>query len=182
MLSIGNVPESILKAIRLGRITALSKPDGGVRGIVVGDILRRLVVKTMAKQISKEAEAATAPFQYALSTKAGCKCVAHILQSITDLDSEATVISIDGIGAYDLISRNPMLEGLSLDGEGRDVSMGLRQHICGTTRWESPNTSTKGRGARRHPHVDASRTWATPSSCCCAREVARERIALCILG
>ena len=39
--SIGNVPESILKAIRLGRIAALCKPDGGVRGIVVEDILRR---------------------------------------------------------------------------------------------------------------------------------------------
>ena len=43
LLSVGNVPESILNAIRLGRITALCKPDGGVRGIVVGDILRRLV-------------------------------------------------------------------------------------------------------------------------------------------
>ena len=112
LLSIGNVPESILNAIRLGRITALCKPDGGVRGIVVGDILRRLVAKTMAKQVSKEAETATAPFQYALSTKAGCECVAHMLQSITDLDPEATVISIDGIGACDLISRNAMLEGL----------------------------------------------------------------------
>ena len=100
------------EGIRLGRITALCKPDEGVRGIVVGDILRRFVAKTMAKLVSKEAEAATAPFQYALSTKAGCECVAHILQSITDLDPEATVISMDGIGAYDLISRNAMLGGL----------------------------------------------------------------------
>ena len=45
LLSIGNVPESILNAIRSGRITALCKPDGGVREIVVGDILRRLVAE-----------------------------------------------------------------------------------------------------------------------------------------
>ena len=90
---------------------ALCKPDGGVRGVVVGNILRRLVAKTMAKQVSKEAETATAPFQHALSTKAGCECVAHLLQSITDLDPEATVISMDAIGAYDLISRNAMFEG-----------------------------------------------------------------------
>ena len=31
---------------------------------------------------------------------------------MTDEDPEATVISIDGVGAYDLISRNAMLEGL----------------------------------------------------------------------
>ena len=66
----------------------------------------------MAKQVSKQVEAATAPFQYALSTKAGCECVAHILQCVTDEDPEATVISTDGVGACDLISRNAMLDGL----------------------------------------------------------------------
>ena len=66
----------------------------------------------MAKQFSKKVEVATAPFQYALSTKAGCECVAHILQALTDRDPEATIMSIDGIGAFDLISRISMLEGL----------------------------------------------------------------------
>ena len=119
MLAVGNVPAEIIEAIRLGRLTALSKPDGGVRGIVVGDILRRLVARTIAKQIAKKVEAATAPFQYALSTKAGCECVAHVLQTLTDLSPEVTVTSIDGVGAYDLISRNAMLEGL-LGMEGGD--------------------------------------------------------------
>ena len=75
-------------------------------------MLRRLVARTAAKQFSKKAEAATALFQYALSTKAGCECVAHILQALSDRDPEATIISIGGIGAFDLISRNAMLEGL----------------------------------------------------------------------
>ena len=66
--------------------------------------------ETVAKLVSKEAEAATTPFQCELSTKAGCECGPHILQSITDLDPEATLF--DRIGAYDLISWNAMLEGL----------------------------------------------------------------------
>ena len=74
--------------------------------------MRRLVARTMAKQVAKKAEEAIAPFQYALTTKAGCECVAHILQTITDLDNRATVVSIDGVGAYDLIFRNAMMEGL----------------------------------------------------------------------
>ena len=119
LFAVGNVPPAILQALRLGRMTALCKPDGGVRGIVVGDIVRRLVAGSMAKQIAKQVEATTAPFQYALSTRAGCECVAHILQSITDEDLDATVVSIDGVGAYDLISRNAMLEGL-LRMEGGD--------------------------------------------------------------
>ena len=70
-----------------------------------------MVARTMAKQVAKKVEVATSPFQFGLSTKAGCECVAHMLQSITDLDPEATIISIDGVGAHDHISRNAMLAG-----------------------------------------------------------------------
>ena len=58
-------------------------------------------------------EGATAPFQYALSAKAGCECVAHALKALSELNPEATVLSIDGISAYDLISRRAMLTGLA---------------------------------------------------------------------
>ena len=78
-----------------------------MRGIVVGDILK-MVAWTLAKQISKQVEKA----KYALSTKAGCECVAHILPSLTDLRLEVTITSVGWVGAYDLISRNAMLESL----------------------------------------------------------------------
>ena len=53
-LAVTRVPHVILEAIRLGRLTALSKPDGGVRGIVVGDMLRRLVARTTARYPRKQ--------------------------------------------------------------------------------------------------------------------------------
>ena len=91
---------------------ALLKPNGGVRGIVVGDIVRRLVARTIAQQMSDVVEAATAPHQYALSTRAGTECIAHALQLLTEENPRGTVLSIDGIGAFDLISRKSMLEAL----------------------------------------------------------------------
>ena len=84
----------------------------GVRGIVVGDVFRRLTARTMAQQFSKFAEGATHPFQYALSTRAGTECVTHIVQALTSEDSETTILSVDGIGAYDLISRNAIFQGV----------------------------------------------------------------------
>ena len=36
LLANGNVPDTIIQALRFGRLTALREPDGGVRGIVVG--------------------------------------------------------------------------------------------------------------------------------------------------
>ena len=112
-LAQGVVPESIVDAVRLGRMTALRKFDGGVRGIVVGDVIRRLVSRTVAQQMSATVESATAPFQYTLSTRAGCECIAHALEGLTDLDPNTTIISIDGISAYDQISRAAMLDGLT---------------------------------------------------------------------
>ena len=84
---------------------ALAKPDGGVRGIVARDVIRRLTARTMAQHLGKAVEACTAPFQYALSTKAGCECIPHTLQALCELNPEATVISVDGISAFDLVSR-----------------------------------------------------------------------------
>ena len=39
-----------------------------------------------------------------MTTKAGCECIAHVLQGLTEL--EATITSIDGVGAFDLISES----------------------------------------------------------------------------
>ena len=138
-LAQGEVPQEALDGIRMGRITALSKPDGGVRGIVVGDILRRLVARTISKQFMKEAEEATAPYQYALSTRAGCECVAHILQSSTELDENATIVSVDGIGAYDNISRRAMLQGVLRMPSGDRILPFLKQF------YSSPSTYILGR-------------------------------------
>ena len=65
-LARAEVPTKIVDLIRMGRIT-----DGGVRGITVGHVLRRLIARTIAKQVCSAVESATSPFQFSLSTKAG---------------------------------------------------------------------------------------------------------------
>ena len=103
LLPRGQVPESVAS------MTALQMPGGGVRGIVAGDVVRRLVARTISQQLGKTVESTTAPFQYAHSTRAGC--VKHALHALTNLDLESTIFSIDGISACDLISRRAMLSG-----------------------------------------------------------------------
>ena len=66
------VPDTVLPAFRLGRMTALKKPSGGIHGIVVSDVVGGTHIGT------------------ALSTRAGCECVAHALQSMSELDESAT--------------------------------------------------------------------------------------------
>ena len=49
----GGVPQEIVDAIRMGRMIALRKLDGGFRGIMVGDLFRRLVSRTLAQQVRR---------------------------------------------------------------------------------------------------------------------------------
>ena len=85
----------------VGHHDTLQKKDGGVRGVPTGTAFRRLVAKILARQFSDEVEAACAPLQFALSTRAGTDCVGHAFRVATKLNPNLTVLSIDGAGAHD---------------------------------------------------------------------------------
>ena len=60
------------------------------------------MARTMDRRLSEAVKRATALLQYALTTQAGCECVAHPLQAFCEADPHPTVLSIDGIGAVEL--------------------------------------------------------------------------------
>ena len=67
-----------LQVLRMGRLAALKKSQGWVRGIVVNDVFRRVIAKTIAKQCAVAAKKAAVPFQYALTRRVGCECVSVV--------------------------------------------------------------------------------------------------------
>ena len=106
----GDVPHC--SAFALATLTALQKRGGGVRGIATGTSFRRLVAKTLARQFMGEVEQSCAPFQFALSTRAGTDCVGHAIRAVTERQPDMTVLSIDGIGAFDHVFRSSMMSKL----------------------------------------------------------------------
>ncbi|CAE7568781.1 unnamed protein product [Symbiodinium natans] len=106
-------PPVALDALALSRLTALRKPQGGVRGIATGDVFRRLVSRALARAYAGELDEATRPFQFALRTRAGTDSLAAMLRSAVEFDPRATVVSLDGRSAYDTISRAAILSKLS---------------------------------------------------------------------
>ena len=122
---------------------------------VIVDVIR--LGRTIAQQMSDVVEAATALYQHALSTRAGTECIAHILQTLTEDDPRTTVLSIDGIGTFDLISRKSMLEALMIVEGGPDIMPFVRQFYGqpSTFLWEttSPYTrSNRVKGANKVTH------------------------------
>ena len=57
------LPPQISQALGLGRMVALQKPNGRVRGIVVGDIFRRLVARCLAQTYAAQIHTACKPHQ-----------------------------------------------------------------------------------------------------------------------
>ena len=111
------VPEPIRAATALGALTALNKRNArqevtGVRGIVAGDTFRRLIARTLAQAFTPEIEAATAPAQVAVGTRAGLEAAVHAARTALELDDRLVLVSLDGIGAFDHVSRRAMLERL----------------------------------------------------------------------
>jgi hypothetical protein len=76
-LAAAEVPLPISQAIGLGRVVALQKPNGRVRGIIVGDLLRRVVSRSLAQHFAEPIHRACCPHQFALSTRAGTETIAH---------------------------------------------------------------------------------------------------------
>ena len=62
------------------------------------------------EQLAKQGSRKGINRQYAMTTKAGYECIAHALQVLRT--GSPTITPIDGIGVFDLISRQTMLEGL----------------------------------------------------------------------
>ena len=97
----------MVQAIRRGRITALQKPDGGVRGIVVGDVFRPFDYTDHGSAIQQVRRGSDPTYSsIALFTE----CVTHIVQALTSENLETTILSVDGIGACDVVSRNAIFK------------------------------------------------------------------------
>ena len=75
-------------------MTAVRKPDGGVRGIATGTVFRRHVAKCLSRQYISEVEKVCAPYQFAMSTRAGADCVGHAVRAMTDLNPRTTVTAL----------------------------------------------------------------------------------------
>jgi len=75
------VPADVAPALALARLTALRKPNGGVRGIATGDVFCRLGSRALTKQWTLIVDKATRPYQFALQARAGKDALAAHLRT-----------------------------------------------------------------------------------------------------
>ena len=111
-LAQADVPSVVLDGLRVGRLVALRKPNGRVRALVVGDVLRRLLGRALAQHFAPHFQSACLPHQFGLSTRVGTEAVNRPLRAATEANPRATVLSVDAVGAFDHVARGAMLDAL----------------------------------------------------------------------
>ena len=120
---------------------ALSKADGGVRGIVAGDVMWRLVANDVSA-----IDGICVVGQISVPARHGHQGRMRMHFPRVELNPNATILSVNGMSAYDTISRRAMLQGLSYIGGG-----GSALPFCEHVQWKSFAIFVGGR-AWSHPH------------------------------
>ena len=109
----GDLPRVVQDAMRLSQLTAILKDSGRVRGVSAGDTFRRLVGKCLARQFADPFRQAAGPGNFGLSTRCGTDGLVHLARALLEADPEQTILCIDGVGAFDHVSRARMFERLA---------------------------------------------------------------------
>ena len=92
--------------MRSVRIIALSKTDGGTRPIGVGEVVRRIITKTMTKAVKEDVKIATGSIQCAGLPGA---CEAAIKATEEAYQDGKTILVLDAKSAFNILSRSETL-------------------------------------------------------------------------
>ena len=109
------VPTIIRNGLLFSSLTALLKRNSRVRGISSGDAFRRLVAKTLAKQFQGSLREAVWPHNFGIYDRSGTDAASHLIRYLTDAHPDKVLSSIDGVGAFDHVSRTRMFEQLFMN-------------------------------------------------------------------
>ena len=78
------LPPSIMPYLCSTTLLASNKKDGGIRLIAVGDVLRRLVSKCLARTITREAMDILSPPQVGVGIHGGVEAAVHAMRFIQE--------------------------------------------------------------------------------------------------
>ena len=106
----GNIPDGIQSSFFGASLIALSKKDGGVRPIAVGNTLRRLAGKACMFKVSCNLTDEFQPHQMGVCIQSGAEVAVHACRNfISSEDSNSILLKIDFKNAFNAMRRDAIL-------------------------------------------------------------------------
>ena len=111
---LGEFPEFVSQTLCSASLSALLKKKGSIRPIAVGEVLRRLIAKFLAKEAKLEAKELLQSLQLGLGVKGGAEAIIHSTKTsyekILTSTSSSGILQIDFCNAFNSITRSEMLK------------------------------------------------------------------------
>ena len=110
LLDTGRAPCSICPHLCGATLLASRKKNGGLGPIAVGDVLRRLVSKSLSSATRHEAFNSLAPLQQEVSVRGGCEAIIHFVSQLmsSETPEHCGTLLLNFSNAFNSINREPM--------------------------------------------------------------------------
>ena len=103
----GKVPKYVAPFLAGARLHAAKKRDGGIQPIAVGNLLRRLASKLVARVVASKAVRLLSPHQIGVGVRGGCESIVHAVEKVLEEDGpEKMVLQVDYTNAFNLANQN----------------------------------------------------------------------------
>ena len=114
LLCSGHAPPEVVPHLCGATLIACKKRGGGLRPIAVGEVLRRLVSKSLSTVLRQEAVQVLSPHQLGVGVKSGCEAIVHsasrILEDPNYDPNDCWTLLIDFSNAFNTIDRSSMFQ------------------------------------------------------------------------
>lgn len=107
-----SLPQPLLECINTSVLVPLQKPDGGVRPILIGDALVRLLSKCVVVAEQSHIAQRFHPVQVAVATKGGNEIAIHGIRAHLDAHPDHIAIAVDFKNAFGSIKREKVAAAL----------------------------------------------------------------------
>ena len=113
-LAAGKIAPEVAPWLCSANLYALKKAKGGVRPIAVGEVLRRLTAKCLARAANSEAQAFLCPHQLGVATKGGVEAIVHSTKLIMEKCRREGlgILMVDFENAFNSLDRTHILTAI----------------------------------------------------------------------
>ena len=112
MFALGECSEPFLRANLGARLFALRKPNGKLRPIACGSVLRRLAARAVCAACREDIQRGCGKLQFAVGRKAGCEHVHKSISARACARSQDVVLKFDCSNAFNSMPRQLVLDAV----------------------------------------------------------------------
>jgi hypothetical protein len=108
----GSLPPAAAELLADSRLIPLEKPDGGIRPIAIGDVLRRLSARILLRHCRDAIDEHFAPHQVGVGLRCGAEAVVRSAVAFSEANRGHARIQLDFKNAFNRMCRRRMFDSL----------------------------------------------------------------------